>query len=427
VRGALGERGGGGYDGNVSDPRTPVAAASLDELCDALRARFKDCYGPGAAPRVFFAPGRVSLFGGHLDYNGGPVMPMALDRGTLVALRPRNDRRVRMASDFDSKGIEVELDRPPDSPLGRWVDYPLGVLREMVALAPARGADGVGSQGLVGLDIMYGGNLPIGAGLSSSASMCVATALALDMTWGLGLSGRDRVETALSAERNFVGVQCGIMDPFAVGLARPGHLLWLDCRDVTWEHLPVDMDRLVIAVANTGIKRELASGEFNKRVAQCAEAFRVLQPFSPGATCLRDIPLDVVQAEIGRLDPVVAKRATHVAEEVLRVFEARALMVAGEFAKAGATMTQTHRSLRENYEVSCPELNLFVEAATAQEACYGSRLTGAGFGGCTVILLDADGADEAISEMSKRVEQELGRVPSIECFGGDEGPRELFA
>lgn len=386
-----------------------------------------DCYGPGSTPRVFFAPGRVSLFGGHLDYNGGPVMPMALDRGTLIALRPRNDRRVRLASDFESQGVDVELDRPPDTPLGRWVDYPLGVLREMVARAPARGVDGVGIQGLVGLDIMYGGSLPIGAGLSSSASMCVATALALDQVWGVGLSGRDRVDCALSAERNFVGVQCGIMDPFAVGLARPGHLLWLDCRDVTWEHLPVDMDRLVIAVANTGIKRELASGEFNKRVAQCAEAFEVLKPFSPGATCLRDIPLAVVQAESGRLDPVVAKRATHVAEEVLRVFDARAAMVAGDFARAGMTMTATHRSLVENYEVSCPELNLFVEAATEHEACYGSRLTGAGFGGCTVILLDADGADDAIAHMSGRVERELGSAPSIERFGGDEGPRELFA
>lgn len=353
-------------------------------------------------------------------------MPMAIDRGTLVALRPRNDRRVRLASQLDSEGVEVELDRPPDSALGRWVDYPLGVLRQIVARAPVRGADGVGIQGLVGLDILFGGDLPIGAGLSSSASLCVATAQALDSAWNVGLSGAERVDCALAAEREFVGVQCGIMDPYAVGLARPGHLLWLDCRDVTWEHLPLDMTQLVVAVADTGVRRELAAGAFNERVAQCAEAFELLRPFAPGSTCLRDVPRDVVLENLDRLSPVVAKRAKHVSSEVLRAFDAREAILAGDLRRAGAGMTATHRSFISDYECSSEELDFFVEAALEHPACFGSRLTGAGFGGCTVMMLASEGAREAIQHVGDRVEAAYGKRPKIESFAGDEGPREIL-
>ena len=411
----------------MTDSWGSAATIRLEEQSSSHRSHFNDCYGPGPAPRLFFAPGRVNLFGGHLDYNGGPVMPMAVDRGTLVAVRPRNDRRVRLASSLDPKGVEVELDRPPDKALGRWVDYPLGVLRQILARAPVRGADGVGLQGLVGLDILFGGNLPIGAGLSSSASLCVATALALDQVWGVGLNGSERVNCALAAEREFVGVQCGIMDPYAVGLARPGHVLWLDCRDLSWEHVPMDMESLVIAVANTGVQRELAAGAFNERVAQCVEAFEALKPYAPSATCLRDIPQDVVLANLHKLRPKAALRAQHVAAEVLRAFDARAAILSGDLARAGEGMTATHRSLATYYECSSPELDLFVDAAVEHPACFGSRLTGAGFGGCTVMMLAAEGAEEAIAHVAERSEAVLGRRPVIERFAGDEGPRELLS
>jgi len=370
--------------------------------------------------RVFFAPGRVNLFGGHLDYNGGPVMPTAIDRGTFLAVRPRVDRILRLESQLDSQGIQFGLDQVPKDRSGRWVDYPVGVIRELLL--------GSGSPSphahLRGLDVLYGGNLPVGAGLSSSASICVGTAFAMDRVWELGLDRMAQVSAALAAERNFVGVQCGIMDPYAIGLAKPGHLLWLDCKDQSYEHLAVDFSALAIVVANSGVQRELAAGEFNKRVQQCKQAFEALQPYQPGATCLRDIEQELFERHRGRLQPVLARRAMHVVSEVKRTFSARAALLAGDYSALGASMTKTHQSLRDDFEVSSPELDLLVDAATEAEGCFGSRLTGAGFGGCTVLLVDPAHVPQVVQHVQTRYSAEKGWVPAVEVFHGDQGPRE---
>lgn len=372
--------------------------------------------GPGlGAPRLVFAPGRVNLFGAHLDYNGGPVMPTALDRGTFIAFRPRRDRRIVMASTFDVARCEVDLDALPAERTGLWADYPLGVVRELARRVP----------GATGLDILFGGNLPVGAGLSSSASICVGTALALDLAWGLGLGMPDRVQAALAAERGFVGVQCGIMDPHAVGLARPGHLLWLDCKDGSTAHLPIDFERLSIGVLDSGVQRHLARGEFNDRVAQCAEVFKVLGPLVPGATVLRDVSPAVVEQYAGRLEPLLLRRARHVAGEVERTFAARSALLAGDLAQVGRLMLATHASLRDLYECSVPELDVLVEAAGEAPGCFGARLTGAGFGGCAVVLVEAGREDEVLDHIQARFAARFGRRPTAGFFRGDEGPREM--
>lgn len=405
----------------MSEPTAGGTVPSLGELLAEHAAVFRSCYGGGEAPRLFFSPGRVNLFGGHLDYNGGPVMPTAIDRGTFVAARRRPDRLVRIASTLDRKGLEVDLDEPPESKLGRWVDYPLGVLVDLVVRARGTGvADRLG-----GLEIMYGGNLSVGAGLSSSASICVGTAFVLDRAWDLGLGVDERVQSALRAERGFVGVQCGIMDPYAVGHARPGHVLWLDCKDATWEHLPIDFRRLSILIADSGVTRELAAGEFNRRVDQCREAFAALGPRVPGATCLRDVPLDALERWGGGLAPLPRARAEHVLREVRRTFDARDALLAGDFARMGELMTETHRSLRDLYQVSCPELDELVDAAVACDGTLGARLTGAGFGGCTVTLVEKGAEGTVRRSIVERFERRFGRVPRVETFGGDEGPREL--
>ncbi len=246
----------------------------------------------GARARVFFAPGRVNLMGAHLDYNGGPVMPTAIDRGTVIAVRLRNDRRLRCASLLDSHSLEVDLDALPDRRASRWSDYPLGVVREMLHRSELRG----GTARLQGMDLLYGGNLPVGAGLSSSASICVGTAFVLDCVWDMGCERLELVQAALNAERGFVGVQCGIMDPFAVGLARAGELLWLDCRDTTWSWMPLDHERFSIAVADTLVRRAVAQSEFNARVEQCRAAYESLRGHQAEARCLRDVRLDVFEA-----------------------------------------------------------------------------------------------------------------------------------
>lgn len=402
-------------------PPRETSELALEPLCAAHTAEFTRRFGAGAPARRFFAPGRVNLMGAHLDYNGGPVMPTSVDRGTLLATRARRDRRVRFASTLDGRELEFELDAVPDHKHGAWTDYPLGVLRQMLELAELRG----GTARLTGIEILFGGNLPVGAGLSSSASICVGTALALDRTWELAGERMDLVQAALRAERGFVGVQCGIMDPFAVGLARRGHLLWLDCRDVSWTHLPVDMERYAVAVADTHVRRELAQGAFNERVAQCRSAFEALRVFQPEARCLRDVRLDVLAEHRHALDPIVARRAEHVLHEVARTFAARDALLAGDAGGLGAQMTRTHASLRELFEVSVPELDVLVDAAVAAPGVLGARLTGAGFGGCAVILLERGAETELAQRLTHAFRPRFGRDPGFALFSGDVGPREL--
>ncbi len=401
---------------------SPASNNNCVTLLGKHRIAFYSRMGEGPhTVRLFFAPGRVNLFGGHLDYNGGPVMPTAIDRGTFLAIRPREDGLVHLQSRLDSQGLEFELGQEPKAKSGRWVDYPVGVIRELLR----HGENGHGTRSVGGLDILFGGNLPVGAGLSSSASICVGTAFALNEVWGLGLSRDAQVQCALAAERQFVGVKCGIMDPYAIGLAKPGHLLWLDCKDESFEHLPIDFDELSIVVANSGVQRELAAGEFNKRVLQCSAAYDEFKRWIPGIQCLRDVTPAEFEKYRSRLDPVLERRANHVVAEVVRTFAARQALLDGDYSRLGMFMTETHRSLRDNFEVSSPELDLLVEAAWEVDGCYGSRLTGAGFGGCTVIMTHPDAVPEVVSHVRKRYAKEKGWMPDVEVFHGDEGPREV--
>ncbi len=391
------------------------SASRGPERLDDHIARFERVFGAGEGVRLFFSPGRVSLMGAHLDYNGGPVMPMAIDRGTFIAVRPRSDGVLALRSTTAELGRDLPLTALAElEPTGSWSDYPLGVVRGFARSGP------LGS----GLDVLFGGDLPVGAGLSSSASICVGTAVALDAVWDRGLRAMDRVELALQAEREFVGVQCGIMDPYAVGLARPKHLLWLDCKDRSWTHIPIQAG-ITVAVADTGVRRELAEGEFNRRVAQARAAFEALAPHAQGATVLRDIPREVLLQYGPGLQPELARRARHVVDEVERTFRAREALLAGDVETFGAYMAESHVSLREQYEVSSPELDCLVEAALEHDSVLGSRLTGAGFGGCVVILA-RDGAREDLARHVRgRYAARYGREPTIEFFSGDRGPREV--
>ncbi len=398
-----------------------MLSATTQRLLEQHARELAQRFGPQTGRvRLFFSPGRVNLLGAHLDYNGGPVLPMAIDRGTFVAVRERSDQRLRLASTLQSNAIELDLDGPLGVRTDSWVDYPLGIVRALMSS---------GRTGR-GLDVLFGGNLPIGAGLSSSASICVGTAYALDQVWGLELTPAERVALALDSERQFVGVQCGIMDPFAVGLAKANALLWLDCKDESFEHVPFPSDRLVIAVADSGVRRELARGEFNRRVAECRRVFEALQDLAPGASCLRDVDRASLERGRSRLDPTLERRAEHVVGEVARTFAARDALKAGDLNAFGGALFESHASLRDLYEVSTQELDCLVDAARAERAVLGSRLTGAGFGGCTVILLHKregpNGHREALRNIEHAFAARFGRHPGIEVFEGDPGPRELL-
>jgi galactokinase len=385
---------------------------------------FEARFGGRGEPTLFFSPGRVNLMGAHLDYNGGPVMPTAIDRGTFIAVRPTRTRSLRLASTLDGATLEVDLESLAhgEHPRTRsWFDYPLGVLLEIQKAL--RSGEAAGEP--CGLEVLFGGNLPVGAGLSSSASICVGMGFVLDRMWGLALTRMRIVHAALRAEREFVGVQCGIMDPYSVGLAREGQLLWLDCKDGSSSYLQLDARRHAIAVADTLVRRELAQVAFNERVQQCRTAFETLRVHHPEATCLRDIPLETLEVHRGRLDPVVARRAEHVLREVARTFAAREALELGDVSGFGTEMFRAHESLRDLFEVSVPELDHIVESASDCPGVLGARLTGAGFGGCVVMLVDADAGASCAERIASRFQQRFGRRPAIELFGGDAGPREI--
>jgi len=398
--------------------RDAAGATTESDLEVSLREhalRFQRRFGGGTGSRMFFSPGRVNLLGAHLDYNGGPVMPMAIDRGTFLAVRGRTDGALRLASTLEEEGFEGELDRLPRTSVGAWFDYPLGVVRSLLPHVP----------GLRGADVLVGGNLPIGAGLSSSASICVGTAYALMATAGVEPDLTRCIEAALWGEREFVGVKCGIMDPYAVALTRPGHLLWLDCADASVEHLPLDTSRIAVGVVDTGIRRELAHVAFNERVAQCGEAFERLLPFAPGARFLRDVSLDVVEAHAGELTPPQLRRALHVATEVRRAFAAREALRAGDLAAFGRSIRESHESLRDLYEVSIPELDFLVARACAVEGVLGARLTGAGFGGCVVLVALVEARQALAVHLEQAYQEAFGRSTRVAFYAGAGGPREV--
>ena len=372
-------------------------------------------FGHGAQARLFFSPGRVNLMGAHLDYNGGIVMPSAIDRGSYFAVRPRTDRCIRMGTTLGDQVFEGDLDSLPRRRTGEWFDYPLAVLSYLQRQ----------DTGGFGFDLLIGGDLPIGAGLSSSASICVGIAYVFGELWERNLSQLDWIEAALWAEREFIGVQCGIMDPYAISMSRAGHLLMLDCKSIVVEHVPLDASRLTIAVADTGVRRELARGAFNERVAQCASAFESLRSHVPGATCLRDIDARALLEHGASLDPIVRRRAQHVVDEVERTQRARAALLAGDLHAFGAQMTAAHASLRDLYEVSIPELDALVESACEWEGLYGTRLTGAGFGGCTVMAVDTDRCAGLEAHLQHDFKKRFGRRPKIEFFRPSAGPCEI--
>jgi len=371
---------------------------------------------PGAAARLFFSPGRVNLMGAHLDYNGGPVMPMALDRGTFLALRGRSDRRVVLASTLEQERLEFSLDDPPARAHGRWFDYPLGVLLHLLRTR----------SGAHGAEVLFGGNLPIGAGLSSSASICVGTAFAFRALWGEPADPMACIEAALWGERSWVGVQCGIMDPYAVALSRPGHVLWLECREARHRHLPFDSDGLAIAIVDSGIRRQLAKGDFNRRVSECQEVFRILAPHAGAARVLAEVAPEVVERHAALLPPPLLSRARHVVGEVARTEAARAALERGDVEAFGRCVSAAHVSLRELYEVSVPELDLVVASACAWPGVLGARLTGAGFGGCAVVVLRPDARAGFRAHIEAEFGARFGRRPPVFFFRGDAGPRELY-
>ncbi|HWO18754.1 MAG TPA: galactokinase [Kofleriaceae bacterium] len=350
-----------------------------DRARRAFRARF------GAEPRwSAAAPGRVNLIGEHTDYNGGFVLPMAIDCYTVAAAGPGSGRRIRLFSENTGRADELDAAAPITRGGEEWAHYVRGVLA---------GFQRLGAE-MPGLDVLIDSDVPLGSGLSSSAALEVAVATLLESVTGQVLDPVQKALLCQRAEHEFAGVPCGLMDQLASTLAREGHLLLLDCRSQHPEHVPMTDPAVSVLITNSGVRHALATGEYGERRARCEEAAVAL-----GVPLLRDATLEGLEAAKARMPDVTFRRARHVVIEDARTVQAAQLLRQGRWSAVGELMYQSHASLRDDFEVSCPELDQLVEISRAlgeAGGVYGCRMTGGGFGGCTVSLV-ATAAVEAIT------------------------------
>lgn len=356
------------------------------------------------------APGRVNLIGGHVDYCGGLVLPAAVDLEVTVAFAARTDARLRLRSvDFDQT-VELEIPALEPGSVESWAAYPAGVAWAMsqAGLAPP------------GLDAAVAGNVPIGAGLSSSAAIEVAFAQAFHTAAQFESSELELAKIAQHAENAFVGVNCGIMDQIASASARAGSALLLDCRSLEIRHVPFPPD-LRIVVLDSGVERELRRSEYNARRRECEEAVEQLAEIDEDITSLRDISPEDLHHVLRHLRPPLEQRVSHVVGEIERVRLAANALESNELERFGELMLASHRSSRDDYRVSIEELDALVELASTAPGIVGARLTGAGFGGCTVNLVRAVMADDFIDHVSSAYEERFGRRPAAWVSGAAAG------
>ena len=359
-----------------------------------------DSAAPGL-PLITHAPGRVNLIGEHTDYNGGFVLPAAIDRHVSLASAPSHDGLFHLHSLDHGDTVVRTLDPPHRA--GHWSDYIIAVaaaLAEAGHTAPA-------------VTAVLTGNVPQGGGLSSSAALEVATALALCLHAGITMQGPALAALCQRAENEFVGVRCGIMDPFASALARAEYALFLDCRDLSFEHVPFHSRNVVIAVIDSGVQRSLSDAGYNERRRECEQGVLEISRRLGGIESLRDVTTDQLASMAGGLSEPTARRCRHVVEENRRVLDAVGLLKACDFAGFGKLMVRSHESLRTLFEVSCPELDRLVEIACSLPGVLGSRMTGAGFGGCTVSLVEADYFEGFASTVRERYLSETGIVGAV--------------
>jgi len=379
----------------------------------AIRAAFRKRFG--VEPRVFSAPGRVNLIGEHTDYNQGFVLPMAIERRTTVAAAPRSDRRIVAYSEALADEFVADLDRPGPVRRGVWGDFVEGTARALVA----RGVP------VVGADLLVASDVPAGAGLSASAALEISVGLALATLAGKG--DLDRVTLALAgqaAEHEYVGTLCGIMDQYIAALGVDGGALLIDCRSLEPRVVKMALGGASIVVCDTRVKHDLASSAYNQRRAECEEAAALFARRLPGVVALRDVTPEDFERFGSDLPDPIQRRARHVVTENARTVTAAELLEHGELDRLGSLMVASHASLRDDYEVSSPELDLAVEVALSVPGVYGARMTGGGFGGCAIALA----AERAVGTLSdawrERLRDRFGRSVEVFASAAHAGARE---
>jgi galactokinase len=378
------------------------------QLLDEFKVRF------GTAASIYRAPGRVNLIGEHTDYNDGFVLPAAIEFYCWAAVASRGDRKLVIHSENFNETVEASLDSLSPLEKKHWANYPLGVAW---ALAQA-------GKPLTGANIYISGEVPLGAGLSSSAAVEVAIGFALLNQRGLAVDRAQLAQLCQKAENEFVGARVGIMDQFVSCYGRLSHALLLDCRSLQYEFVKLPPD-LQLVICNTMVRHELASGEYNARRAECEEGVRILRIVLPEIRALRDVTLSQLEEHRRILAPKVIARCRHVITENARVKSAVEAFHGGDSKALGPLMQDSHRSLREDYEVSCRELDLMVEIAAAQRGLIGARMTGGGFGGCTINLVESAAVSDFKRNVAAEYSSKTGLTPEIYVSPASEGAQQM--
>lgn len=355
----------------------------IDQIQDQFQRRFQ------GRPLIIASPGRINLIGEHTDYNDGFVLPSAIDRRIYMAMAANGEEgRFRLYSADLDEYLEADLAgiRPQMEP--RWANYILGVVAELIA-------DGAS---LKGFDCVFAGDIPIGGGMSSSAALENATAVGLNHLFDLQIPPQPLLRASQRAEHRYAGVLCGIMDQFATMMSQVDHAIRLDCRTLAYEFVPLELGRYTLLLCDTNVSHTLAGSEYNTRRRECEESVSRLQTPFPQITALRDVTPAMLEAEKGRLTPLLYKRARHVVEENDRVGKAVDALKAGRLEELGRLLYLSHESLQHDYEVSCAELDFLVDFTRNKEYIPGARMMGGGFGGCTLNLIETERAGEFVPE-----------------------------
>jgi galactokinase len=369
----------------------------IPSLAFRIQEKFEQLYGAGDTLTVR-SPGRVNLIGEHTDYNNGFVLPAAIDKAIYMVMRPRSDQRIRLYS--------YDLDQSFESGLGQlilsglhWPDYILGVVQQVKTTGHPLG----------GFDLVFGGDIPLGAGMSSSAALECATAFALNEIFGLGLDPLTMVKLSQKAENVFVGVQCGIMDQFASMFGHKDHVIRLDCQSLDYSYFPFKTDGIRIVLLDTHVKHSLASSEYNTRRRQCEAGVDLVRKHHPGVKSLRDIDADMLSAFVKPVDELIYRRCSYVIEENARLLAATEDLERGDISAFGRRLYGSHEGLSTKYEVSCPELDFLVEQVRDREGVIGARMMGGGFGGCTINLVREEAVGELITWLTPIYRQAMGK------------------
>ena len=371
---------------------------------DNLKESFFEKYGNrDEKPVLFFSPGRVNLIGEHTDYNGGFVFPCALNYGTYLCMRRTDDKKLKFSTLNFNEDQTAEINGLFVKEGKRWINYPLGVINEFIK----RGVK------ITGLEMLYYGDVPNGAGLSSSASIEMVTAVAINDFFNTAIDTVELVKMCQKAENEFVGMNCGIMDQFAVGFGKKDHAIFLNCDTLDYENVPVILGDCSLIITNTNKRRGLTDSKYNERRSECEKAVELLQDYKPVRN-LSELTTDEVSI-LGKYikDPIVVRRAKHVITENGRVKEAVKVLKENNLERFGVLMNESHDSLRDDYEVTGFELDTLVYEARKLPGVIGSRMTGAGFGGCTVSIVKKETVDQFITALGSVYQKKTGLTPDF--------------